>query len=148
MGEYEALLMEEEMNIPVSILSLHNVYGSPCDFGVEKSQVIPSLIRKAVCYPEEPFVVWGSGSQGRAFVHVDDVVDALVATMTKGLGHGVIQIGPDVCTSIKKLPRWQLRFPARILKFSMIQASPKVIGAGVQITVKRAENWIGNRRFR
>ena len=29
MGEYEALLMEEELGIPVSILSLHNVYGPP-----------------------------------------------------------------------------------------------------------------------
>ncbi|MCK4245330.1 MAG: NAD-dependent epimerase/dehydratase family protein [Candidatus Omnitrophica bacterium] len=103
MGEYEALLMEEEMNIPVSILSLHNVYGSPCDFGEEKSQVIPSLIRKAISYPEEPFDVWGSGSQGRAFVHVNDAVDALVLAMEKGLGKGLIQIGPDVCISIKEI---------------------------------------------
>jgi nucleoside-diphosphate-sugar epimerase len=103
MGEYEALLMEQEAGIAVSVLTLHNVYGPPCDFSVERSQVIPSLIRKAVLYPEEPFVVWGSGSQGRAFVHVDDVVDALVFTMMKGLGQGVIQIGPSTCKSIKEI---------------------------------------------
>jgi len=77
MGEYEAMLMEKETGIPVSVLSLHNVYGTPCEYGAKTSQVIPALIRKAVEYPAEPFVVWGSGTQGRAFVHVDDVVTAL-----------------------------------------------------------------------
>lgn len=103
MGEYESFLMEQETGIPVSVLTLHNVYGVPCDFGEEKSQVIPSLIRKAVEYPENKFVVWGSGEQGRAFVHVDDIVDALVLAMEKGLGKGLIQIGPDSCSSIKEI---------------------------------------------
>lgn len=103
MGEYEALLMEAEVNIPVSILCLHNVYGAPCDFGVERSQVIPALIRKAIRYPKEDFIVWGSGSQGRAFVYIDDIVDALLLGMQKGLGKGLIQIGPDVCTTIREI---------------------------------------------
>jgi GDP-D-mannose 3',5'-epimerase len=102
MGQYETELMEKETGIPCSTLMFHNVYGSPCDFG-ERSQVIPALIRKAINYPNEDFIVWGSGSQGRAFVHVDDVVEALVLTKEKGLGKGIIQIGPDVCTSIKEI---------------------------------------------
>lgn len=103
MGEYEAFLLEKEYHIPVSILTLHNVYGPPSDYSRERSQVIPALIRKAINYPEEDYVVWGSGKQGRAFVHVDDVVDALVAAMSKALGKGLIQIGPDQCTSIRKV---------------------------------------------
>ena len=103
MGEYESFLMEQETGIPVSVLTLHNVYGTPCDFGEEKSQVIPSLVRKAIEYPEKQFTVWGSGIQGRAFVHVDDIVDALVLAMEKGLGKGLIQIGPGSCTSIKEI---------------------------------------------
>ena len=103
MGEYEALLMEQETAIPVSVLVLHNVYGTPCDFSEEKGQVIPSLVRKAVQYPDEPFVVWGSGAQGRAFVHVNDVVSAITAAMKSGYGEGIIQVGPDKCTSIKEV---------------------------------------------
>jgi len=103
MGEYEAMLMEQETGIPVSILTLHNVYGAPADFSPVTGQVIPSLIRKAIRSPEEEFVVWGSGQQGRAFVHVNDVVDALIRAMEKGLGKGLIQIGPDVCTSIREI---------------------------------------------
>lgn len=103
MGEYEALLMESEVGVPVSIPVLHNVYGAPSDFDPVKGQVIPSLVRKAIRWPEEPFVVWGSGNQGRAFVHVDDVVDALELSLEHGLGHGAVQIGPDVCTSIREI---------------------------------------------
>lgn len=103
MGEYETFLMGEETDIPVSVLIFHNVYGAPCDFSSEKGQVIPSLVRKAVRYPDEAFNVWGSGAQGRAFVHIDDVVDALVAALNKGWGQGPIQIGPSHCTSIREI---------------------------------------------
>jgi len=40
--------------------------------------VIASLIRKAIRYPEEDFVVWGDGSQRRAFVYVDDLVEGIM----------------------------------------------------------------------
>jgi nucleoside-diphosphate-sugar epimerase len=72
----------------------------------EKSQVIPSLIRKALRYPQEEFVVWGSGRQRRAFVFVQDVVDALETVLQKGMNQGVIQIGPDYSTSIKEIAEY------------------------------------------
>ena len=102
MGQYETELLGKETGIPVCNLMFHNIYGSPCDLG-ERSQVIPALIRKAVNYPDEPFIVWGSGEQGRAFIHVDDAVDAVCLALEKGFGKGVIQIGPSVCTSIKEI---------------------------------------------
>lgn len=102
MGQLEIGFLEKETGIPCCTLQFHNVYGSPCDYG-ERSQVIPALIRKAVNYPNEPFNVWGSGLQGRAFIHVDDVVEALCLALEKGWGHGWIQIGPSVCTSIKEI---------------------------------------------
>lgn len=102
MGQLETKYMEEEKGIPCCTLMFHNVYGSPCDFG-ERSQVIPALIRKAINYPQEPFHVWGSGLQGRAFIHVNDIVEAISLALEKGWGHGYIQIGPSVCTSIKEI---------------------------------------------
>ncbi len=103
MGEYEALLMEKETGIPVCVISIHNVYGPQCDFSERRSQVIPSLIRKAIQYPDKPFTVWGDGNQSRAFVHIKDTVEAFIAAKDKGLGHGVIQIGPDKPTPIKEI---------------------------------------------
>lgn len=102
MGQLEIDYLEKETGIPCCTLQFHNVYGSPCDYGA-RSQVIPALIRKAVNYPAEEFIVWGSGKQGRAFIHVDDVVEALMLALEKGWGHGWIQIGPSVCTSIKEI---------------------------------------------
>ncbi|MCD8328856.1 MAG: NAD-dependent epimerase/dehydratase family protein [Ruminococcus sp.] len=102
MGQLEMGYLEKETEIPCSILMLHNVYGTPTDFG-ERSQVIPALIRKAVNHPAEPFNVWGSGEQGRAFIHVNDIVNALVLALEKGWGQGIIQIGPSYCTSIKEI---------------------------------------------
>ena len=101
-GQLEIGYLEKETGIPCCTLMFHNVYGTPTDYGA-RSQVIPALIRKAVNYPAEEFVVWGSGNQGRAFIHVNDVVDSLVLALDKGWGNGWIQIGPDHSTTIKEI---------------------------------------------
>jgi GDP-D-mannose 3', 5'-epimerase len=103
MGEYECELAQKEGLLDVGILRLHNVYGPKCDMSVEKSQVIPALIRKALYYPDEQFVVWGSGKQKRAFIYIDDVIDALISVLERGMGKGVIQIGPDKSISIREI---------------------------------------------
>jgi len=125
MGEYEAFLMERETGLPVSVLILHNVYGSPADYDPRTSQVIPSLVRKAIQYPDEPFVVWGSGAQGRAFVHVEDVVDALVAALPKGLGVGPIQIGPDRCTTIREIAETVAELSGKNIKIEFDRTKPE-----------------------
>ena len=103
MGQYETDLLSQETNIKTCTLMLHNVYGSPCDYSVERSQVIPSLIRKILDKNEKNLVVWGSGKQGRAFLHVNDVVEGITIALDKGWGKGHIQLGPNICTSIKDI---------------------------------------------
>ena len=106
MGQYEATLLEQEHGVPVCLPMLHNVYGSPCDYSAERSQVIPALVRRAIEYRKPgDFVVWGDGTQGRAFVHVDDVIDGLIAALERGLGHSVIQIGPTIAPRSGKQPK-------------------------------------------
>lgn len=102
MGQYELDILGREVGIPVISLILHNVYGAPADFG-ERSQVIPSLINKVIQFPKEEFIVWGTGKQGRAFIHVDDVVNGIILSLVHGWGHSPIQLGPSVCTSIKEI---------------------------------------------
>ena len=105
MGEYEAELALETGKINVGILRLHNVYGPPCELDPDKSQVIPALCRKAILYPKEPFIVWGSGNQRRSFVYIDDIIDALVDVRTRGMNKGVIQIGTDHSDSIADIAK-------------------------------------------
>lgn len=115
MGQLEIGFLEKETGVPCCTLMFHNVYGSPCDYG-KRSQVIPALIRKAINYPDEEFVVWGSGTQGRAFIHVNDVVEALVLALEKGWGQGWIQIGPSECTSIKDIAETIIKISGKEIK--------------------------------
>ena len=125
MGEYEGELAQSEGFIETGILRLHNVYGPPCELDPQKSQVIPALCRKAIRYPEEPFVVWGSGNQRRAFVHVDDVVEALCLLNEKGMGQGAIQIGPAQSHSIKEIAEQIVRISGKDLEIVFDVSRPE-----------------------
>ena len=113
MGEYECGLAEKEGRIATVVLRLHNVYGPGCDTSIDRSQVIPALCRKAIEYPDRQFVVWGSGTQKRAFIYVDDVVDAIILSMDKGIAKGVIQIGPTVSHSISDIAEHIIRISGK-----------------------------------
>jgi len=101
MGEYEADLAQKSGKLNVGLLRLHNVYGPGASFELSRSQVVPSLIRKAILFPKEPFIVWGSGDQYRDFIYIDDVVNALVLVASKGMNQGLIQVGSEKPTTIR-----------------------------------------------
>ncbi len=61
-----------------------NLYGPGDNFDLEKSHVIPALIRKfheAAEAGAASVEVWGSGTPRREFLHVDDMADACVHAM-------------------------------------------------------------------
>ena len=62
MGEYELDILAEYSGMEVGVLRLHNVYGPRSILSVKGSQVIPSLVRKAVRYQDDEFIFWGSGN--------------------------------------------------------------------------------------
>jgi GDP-D-mannose 3', 5'-epimerase len=104
MGTLELQYMAEKFDIDVTTLMLHNVYGPNCDLDPKRSQVIPSIIKKMMeLNPGEELQVWGSGNQGRAFIHVDDIANAFILALNKADLPKIIQIGPSYCTSIKEL---------------------------------------------
>ena len=104
MGSLELQFMQERYGMQTTTLMLHNVYGPKCDLDPARSQVIPSIIRKIVELEEGGTLpVWGSGNQGRAFMHVDDITNAFMLALEKDDLPAIIQIGPNYCTSIKEL---------------------------------------------
>ncbi len=125
MGEYECELAQKEGKIETGILRLHNVYGPPCEMSPEKSQVIPALCRKAIKFPEEGFVVWGSGDQRRAFLYVDDVVDAIEALLEKGMNNGVIQIGPSESHSIADIAKKIVTLSGKDINIQFDKSKPE-----------------------
>jgi len=102
MGEYEANLAQQSGALNVGLLRLHNIYGPGSPYDPQRSQALPSLIRKALNHPAEEFVVWGSGQQYRDFLYIDDVCDALVLMAQKGMNQGVVQIGTGEACRLAK----------------------------------------------
>jgi GDP-L-fucose synthase len=63
-----------------------NLYGPNDNYDLEKSHVLPALLRKfmtAVENGDESVTVWGSGQPMREFLHVDDMAAACLFLMQK-----------------------------------------------------------------
>jgi len=102
-GEIEFKLAVKDASTKLIVLDLHNVYGWPCVYNDETSQVIPSLINRALLSKNGKLEVWGDGSQGRGFLHVNDVISAVEKSIDYSGDVSNFMIGPDFCTSISEL---------------------------------------------
>lgn len=63
-----------------------NLYGPGDNFDLERSHVLPALIRKfhdAKVRNEPEVTVWGTGTPRREFMHVDDLADACLFLMDR-----------------------------------------------------------------
>lgn len=86
-----------------------NLYGPNDNFDLERSHVMPALIRKfheAKVNGQTEVTIWGTGTPKREFLHVDDMADACVHLMenynASDIGEFVnIGVGKDI--SIKEL---------------------------------------------
>lgn len=125
MGEYEASLLADKGAANIGILRLQNVYGPRSILSRKRSQVIPSLIRKAILYPQEDFVVWGSGNQSRDFVFVGDVVDALLRLPLRGMNKGAIQIGTAKETTVAQVAQAIINASGRDIPIKFDPSKPE-----------------------
>lgn len=83
-----------------------NLYGPNDNFHPQNSHVLPGLIRKfhMAKMQAEPFVtIWGTGSQRREFLHVDDLADACFFLMQHFDEPGFINVGVGEDISILEL---------------------------------------------
>lgn len=103
MGEVEFALAVKGTRTQLTVLDLHNVYGWPCKYDDGTAQVIPSLINKALTAADGKLVVWGDGKQGRAFLHVRDVVRGVERAIGYTGTHRTFMLGPDRCTTIAEV---------------------------------------------
>jgi GDP-L-fucose synthase len=83
-----------------------NLYGPGDNFDLEKSHVLPALLRKVHEAKEagrDRIVVWGSGRPRREFMHVDDCADALVFLVTHYSAPSHVNVGTGSDLSIHEL---------------------------------------------
>ena len=89
-----------------SILLPANLYGPNDNFDLEKSHVVPALIRKFLSAKETgaPSVeVWGTGKATREFLYVEDTARAILDVAERYNESGPLNLGTGVETSIREL---------------------------------------------
>lgn len=102
MGEILGRYYAEEFHMNISIVRPYNAYGPRDHFDSDRSHVIPALIRR-IFSGENPLIVWGSGTQSRSFIYVEDLVDGMIAAVEKYPFPDPINLGSDEEISIRDL---------------------------------------------
>ena len=89
-----------------------NLYGPGDNFDPLSSHVLPALLRKAREAAESgapEFVVWGTGTPRREFLHVDDMAAAALFLMLHYNEPEIINVGAGIDLTIRELAEMILR---------------------------------------
>jgi GDP-L-fucose synthase len=83
-----------------------NLYGPNDNFDLQKSHVLPALLRKfhtAKVTGAPSVMLWGTGAAKREFLHVDDLADACVYLMKNYDKPEIVNIGVGEDITIREL---------------------------------------------
>ncbi|WEK36521.1 MAG: GDP-L-fucose synthase [Candidatus Pseudobacter hemicellulosilyticus] len=83
-----------------------NLYGPNDNYDLNKSHVLPALIRKfheAKVNNEPAVIMWGTGQPLREFLHADDLADACFYLMEQYNEEGLVNIGTGTDIPIRDL---------------------------------------------
>ncbi len=93
-GEYLAHIAAKYYDISVTCIRPFSGYGEDQNL----TYPIPAIAQR-IARRENPVEVWGTGKQGRDFVHIDDVLDCTLLAMDKIKDGTAINIGRGELTS-------------------------------------------------
>lgn len=99
-GEYLCQLAASKYGISVAVVRPFSGYGEDQDL----SYPVPSIALRVAAH-EDPVTVWGSGLQGRDFVHIDDCAEACVRACRLISDGTAVNIGSGVLTTFRELAR-------------------------------------------
>jgi len=118
--------LEFMSGVNCGVARIFHAYGKNIYLRPDRSQVIASLIRKAVNYPREGFVVWGDGSQRRCFVYIDDVLDALQRLEEHVMSKGslTVNVGSTEEVTVKELAERVVSLSKRKIPLSFDRSKP------------------------
>lgn len=83
-----------------------NLYGPGDNFDLEKSHVLPALIRKvheAKIKNQPEITIWGTGTPRREFLHADDLADALHFLLENYDSPEIVNVGSSEDVTIREL---------------------------------------------
>lgn len=83
-----------------------NLYGPGDNFSLEKSHVLPAMIRKmhdAKLRGDRDLLLWGTGTPLREFLHADDLAQACLFLLSNYAAEGHVNVGAGSDLSIREL---------------------------------------------
>jgi len=124
-GEILCKAYHLDYGIKTSVVRIFNAYGENENLDPKWSHVIPSLIRRAILYPEEEFKVFGDGKQERAFLYVQDCVDGLLLSMEKIVDGTPINLGSEEVISIAELAEKIVKISGKDIEIEYDLSGPR-----------------------
>jgi nucleoside-diphosphate-sugar epimerase len=97
-GEFLAQVAAKNYGISVACVRPFSGYGEDQDLSYPTPAIAARAARK-----ENPFEVWGTGYQGRDFVHIDDCIDCILMALDNIHDGSAINIGMGKLTSFRDL---------------------------------------------
>ncbi len=97
-GEYLSKLAHERYGIHIACVRPFSGFGEDQDLTYPTPSIALRIARK-----DNPIEVWGTGEQGRDFVHIDDCVDAFFAILDHVDDGSGVNIGTGIVTSFNAL---------------------------------------------
>jgi len=106
-GEHLHLVYARAHGMRITSLRLTNVYGPRQRLSSDALGFLPVFVRKALL--GEPISLFGDGSQRRDCLHVDDVVDAMLAAVDDAGAGRVYNVGTDIDHSLAEIAEIAVR---------------------------------------
>jgi GDP-L-fucose synthase len=102
MAELQCKIYADSTDMKIGIVRGGNAYGPRDYFDLERSHVLPALIRRAVAR-QTPFVLWGSGEAVRDFTHARDIARGTIFVLEGYAVCDPVNIATGRITSIKEV---------------------------------------------
>ncbi len=99
-AELQCKVYADSAAMKIGIVRGGNGYGPRDYFDMERSHVLPALIRKAVSR-QNPFVLWGTGETVRDFTHARDIARGLLFVLEHHAICDPVNISTGRTTSIR-----------------------------------------------
>lgn len=125
-GEYLAKVAREQHGVDVKVYRPFGGYGE----NQSLDYPFPSIIKRVVDR-ENPIVVWGSGEQQRDFIHIDDIVEAVLATYDKAWPFPALNLGTGIGTSFVQLAKMACAVAGHKAKIVADETKPEGVFARV-----------------
>jgi nucleoside-diphosphate-sugar epimerase len=132
-----------DYGIDVRIARFHNVFGEAYNaFDPERGKAPAHLIRKAILYPKERFVIWGDGKQTRSFLYIEDCIEGVLKLMESNYTKPV-NIGSDRLVTISELAKIIIEISGKNIEIEYDLTRPQgVRGRNADLTLaKKVLGW-------